>query len=303
MLIRAVIVNFNGYQDTIECLASLKSQIDVKWEPLILDNGSSNDSVSQIKAAHPNVEMLVMDTNLGFSGGNNVAIKHVLDNGCDYVFLVNNDTTMEPDCLRNLLECAKAHPDAAVITPAIYLYSDQTRPWFTGSAMNIAEGIVTNKTDDVRTQNITRPFDTAYANGCAMLVRAEVMRKLGGFDERFFCYWEDTDWSFRAKEQGYRCLVCPTAILYHKVSSTIKKKSNHLAYYMTRNQLLFVSKHAAAKDRRYYLRQQTSGILRRTMRIFYNRAENTSRRGAIACLVGAVDFHRQRFGRCRHSWL
>ncbi len=240
-IVCAILVNYNGDADTIECLSSLKAQTGIDCRPLVVDNASAPGSVERIRAAHPDTEIIGAGRNLGFAGGNNLGIRRALETGCDFLFLVNNDTALEPNCVSLLTQCARQTPRAAVIAPAMYWYSDRTRPWFTGSRVDTAHGEIKHVLTDLRGAGIHAPFEIPWVTGCAMLVPAAAMQQIGGFDARYFCYWEDVDWSFRARAAGYGLTLCPDAVLYHKVSASAKKVRAHALYYETRNALQFFS--------------------------------------------------------------
>jgi len=303
MLVHVIIVNYNGYADTIECLQSLKEQVGSSYRPLVIDNASSNDSVVRIREAHPNVEIVESERNTGFAGGNNLGIELALAQGCDYLFLVNNDTILEPDCLQQLLKCAVARPDAAAVIPAIYHHGDRTKPWFTGSTASIENGLFRHKETDVRTAGIDTPFDVPWGTGCAMLVPAMRMREIGGFDTRYFCYYEDVDWSLRAERAKGACVLCPQAVLYHKVFGSSAKKSMKVHYYAARNRLLCVAKNTSADQSRTLVRRCTSNMLKEVRRMLICPGPGEGKRRAIADILGVTDYYLRRFGPCRYSWL
>lgn len=297
MLIRPLLINYNGDADTIECLHSLRAQNGVECVPLVVDNASRAGSVERIRQAHPDVEVLQSERNRGFCGGNNIGIRHALHSGCDYLFLVNNDTSMEPDCLKLLLECAQAKPDAGVVSPAMWWYSERDKPWFTGSALQLDKGILHNGGVDLRAAKIREPFEIPWTTGCAMLIPAAVMRRIGGFEERFFAYLEDADWSLRARQAGQKCYLCPSANLYHKVSATSGQGSPHKTYYSTRNKLLFFARNAPLRQRPEALARVTGRSLRSI-----RASLGPNRLLARSEWLGLVDFYTRRFGPCRHSW-
>ncbi|HVK06850.1 MAG TPA: glycosyltransferase family 2 protein [Armatimonadaceae bacterium] len=299
--VAVIILNYNGYSDTIECLYSVKAQIGVVVSPLVVDNASSDDSVKNIREAHPDVEILVTGHNLGYAGGNNVGIQHVLRQGCDYVFIINNDTTLEPDCVRGLVHTCEVMPRAGIVTPAIYFYDNPEKPWFTGGVLDLDAGIVGHIQTDWRQQKEAEAVPTSWANGCAMLLPAAVLESLGGFDERFFCYWEDTDLSLRAREAGYECYISTQAVLYHKVGMTISRKSHMLDYYMTRNHLLFVSKHRQGAERRRGLWMPVRQSFQRWKHLLRHCPGEFNPHYEKAVMVGILDYHLRRFGPCRRA--
>lgn len=301
MPIAAITVNYNGAADTLECLESIEAQTGVVCMPLVVDNGSTDDSIDRIRAAYPHVCILANRHNLGFCGGCNVGIRHAIAAGFDAVFLVNNDTAMEPDCLRQLVACSASHAEAAVLTPAIYFYGDRERSWFTGSTLDLVNGRADHYVNDLRGKDCSEAIALPWVSGCAMLIPADALRKVGEFDERFFCYWEDVDWSLRARRLGYSLALCPAAILYHKVATTAMSVGLPLHYYNTRNRILCFANNSEGIERLRrvaLLTRRSLGAARFLLK--QPESEGGGRRAAIAALLGLTDFHLKRFGKCRY---
>lgn len=284
MTVCAITLNWNGADDTKKCLASLAAQAGVSCHSLVVDNGSTDDSRAHLQ----DTEVIATGRNLGFCGGNNLAIAQALEENWDYVFLVNNDTVMEPDCLQKLVQCSEENPNAAVVCPAIFFEAERDRPWFTGGAVDWVTGAVSHVTAvDAQTH-----YETDWASGCAMLIPAVRLRALGGFDERFFCYYEDADWCLRARNAGHPCFICPGARLYHKVGRTSNRQGQKKYYYSTRNHLLFLQQHAPG------------GQFREAVRCSLRRIGREARRqNALAHLLGVLDFRRGCYGPCPYPWL
>ncbi len=300
--VQAILVNYNGDADTIECLHSLKAQTGADCAPLVINNGSRLGSVRRIQDAHPDVEIMETGRNLGFAGGNNVGMARALKANFDFVFLVNNDTALEPECLVRLLRCAQSRPDAAVVSPAMYYYHDREKPWFTGGGWNQDTGAVSHAVADVRGQ--TEPYETPWTTGCAMLITAARLRDVGLFDARFFCYFEDLDWCLRARQKGGACVISPDAVLYHKVWGTSGRDGSQLQhYYSARNYLLFVLKNVGGTHGQQLMRRRTRLVWDNSRRLLRDPQEAHDRKMAIASLLGLLDFGRRRFGRCPYSWL
>ncbi len=300
MKVSAILVNYNGGDDTLECLDSLQAQVGVNCRPLVVDNASRDGSAERIRNCCPDAQVIVNPNNRGFCGGNNVGIRAALEAGCDYLFLVNNDTILEPDCLQNLLQCAQSQPQAAILSPAMYYYADRTRPWFTGSSVHWKLGNVDHTHVDVRAEGIKTPFAIPWTTGCAMLIPSARMRELIGFDERFFCYFEDCDLSFRAQRSGYRCVLCPTAILYHKVGATANRNSLARHYYLRRNKLLVFARNTRGAARYELLARLTKRSLVAARQMRRAPTEGYDARTARSELLGVLDFYRRRFGPCRY---
>lgn len=300
--IGVVLVNYGGEQDTLQCLDSLRAQVGVDLNAIVVDNTPA-DNMSRHSIAYPEMTLLRRGRNLGFAAGTNVGIQHALAADCDSLFLVNNDTVMDSDCLALLLECSLSHPEAAIIAPAIYRESDRNSPWFTGSSLDWATAAAIHETRDVKALGMETPFAIPWATGCAMLIPSRAIRELGGFDERYFCYYEDVDLSLRAADKGYSCLLCPRAVLYHKVGASVVKHGQIQSYYDTRNRFLCFSTHSSDSIREPAMRSLRRLAFKTARRSLLKANWPEERRKAMAVILGAYDFHRRRFGECPYSFV
>ena len=210
-----IILNWNGKKDTFVCLESMRKETYGNKEIVLVDNGSTDDSVEEIRRAFPEVTLLALEKNLGFTGGNNAGIEYAVKKGADYVYLINNDTTVEPDALEKLVEAAEENPEAGLVAPVIHDMDPPCAIWFAGSALSLHHGAAwhDNARQPARTE---KPYEVPWVTGCAMLLRAELLGQLGGFDDRYFLSWEDVDLSLRVRDAGRKVMVAPTARIYHK---------------------------------------------------------------------------------------
>jgi hypothetical protein len=232
-----VIVFFNLAQDTIECVQSVL-QSDLTCEILLVDNGSAEDSYQMVRDAFPGIAILRLPENLGFVGGYNRGIEHALELGATDVFLLNNDTIIEPTTLRLLYQSGW---DVAV--PKI-LFHDQPgvihcagARWrsFPPSVVMIGFGA-----KDGPAYDSPRPLD--YAIGCALLVRRAVFEKVGAFDPDFQNYFEDYDFFYRLRAAGFKSGYVPAARLLHKTSRTTARIPQKRRWFIGRNTVLFYRK-------------------------------------------------------------
>ena len=237
-----IIVNWNGKADTLACLASLRQDSYENKRIIIVDNASRDDSVAAIRTAYPEVDILAQTANLGFTGGNNIAIEYALSSEAQYVYLLNNDTIVEPDALSRLVAAAEANPDFGLLTPVIHYHEPAQAIWFGGSRINLSEGIAVH--DNSHPPHPTDPLiEVPWASGCAMLARGELMQTLGGFDNRFFLNCEDIDLCLRIKNMDLKIGMVPGARIEHKVGRAFAVASGVGVYYHTRNSLLLVRLH------------------------------------------------------------
>jgi GT2 family glycosyltransferase len=237
-----VIVIWNGKDDTLECLASLAGDTYPAKQIIIVDNGSTDGSCDDIRRLHPEVVVVETGKNLGFTGGNNVGVRHAVDHGFDYVFLLNNDTTIEPDMLTQMVAAAEAGPEFGILAPVIHYYDPPRDIWFAGSQLAMEHGAAWH--DNSRQPDRTvAPYEVPWATGCALLIRANLMQEMGGFDDRYYLTWEDVDLSLRVRKTGLKVGVVPAARLYHKGGKSGERMKESQLYYAVRNSLLLVRKH------------------------------------------------------------
>lgn len=292
-----VILNFNGWQNTIECLFSL-SKLDIPKnivvESIVVDNASSDNSVRKIKEEFPKLVMIENQANLGFTGGNNEGIRMALSSGADFVMLLNNDTIVHSDLVKNLLEPLD-HDDVGGVVPKIYFekgyefhknrYKDQERGkviWYAGGKMDWGNLIGKNiGVDEVDHGQFGIRMEVELATGCCFMIRSNVLENVGLFDDRYFLYYEDADFSQRMRRAGYKIIYEPDAKVWHKNAGSSGVGSNLHDYYITRNRLLFGMKYAPIRTR--------VALVRESFKILRSGREWQKK--------GVRDFYLRRFGR------
>jgi GT2 family glycosyltransferase len=252
-----IILNWNGLDDTIACLQSVSNVRYNALEIIVVDNGSSDGSVETIHKIFPEVQIVANASNLGFAEGNNVGIRQALDR-TDYILLLNNDTTVHPDILHHLIPVVEEDPSIAVAGPVICYETEPDTIWCAGLQMGRGRmyGLSLSHTTSVLmycgqpTHTVPEKIYTVDAIvGCAMLMRTSVLQEIGFLASELFMIHEDFDWSLRAQEAGYRCVVIPIANVWHKVSVSINRQDQQRSgnpsaeYYWYRNWLLVMRKH------------------------------------------------------------
>jgi GT2 family glycosyltransferase len=240
-----IILNWNGKNDTIECLESLKSVTYPDYEILLIDNCSSDGSVGILHEKYPALEVIVNKENLGYAEGNNVGIRRAIEKNADYVLLLNNDTVVDPELLNELISAAEQDPKIGFAGPKVYYYDYNGRRDiinFAGGKINLSRGrtyhIGWKKTDVGQYEEIN---EVDYIDGSCILVKKEVIDEIGLLDATFFTYWEEADWCVRGHDAGYKLIYVPKAKIWHKISASSTAKT--YTYYFTKNQFLFMKKH------------------------------------------------------------
>jgi len=294
--ISIIILNWNGYKDTAECLESLKKIKYSNYNIIVVDNGSTDGSAEKIEQNHPDVKLIQNKENLGFSEGNNIGIREALSGGADYVLLLNNDTIVEPDFLDKLVEGAERHPGFSIFGPKILYYSNRKRIWFAGGMLSGRTGrpYMLGK-DQKDGENYSQIKEVDFITGCAMMVKRVVLENVGSLDPDYFADTEDVDLCVRASRKGYRSMYVADPIIYHKVSSTWGGILNPFhVYYQTRNLLLLNRKNRTARS--FYLPSIWFSFGRRVIYFAL-----TGRFGCIPALIlGIYDHIKRNYGKGRN---
>ncbi|MER3512999.1 MAG: glycosyltransferase family 2 protein [Chloroflexota bacterium] len=233
----------NGLELTLACLDSLRQQQYAHAEVLIIDNASQDGTPEAIRAAHPDLGLIRTGDNLGYAGGNNIGIRVALQRGADAVFLVNNDTLLDPECVARLVSVLEADPRIGVIGPMVYTWEEGrvissaggAIDWWHADAINVGMGEVD------RGQYQARPVD--FINGCGLMITRKAIERVGLLDERYFMYWEEADWCVRIRRAGFRVHFDPGAWMRHKAAIRPDRLGPATLYYLTRNRLLFFATH------------------------------------------------------------
>lgn len=233
-----IILNWNGWRDTIECMESVLKIAYPNYRVLIVDNGSTDDSVKMLSEKFPAIEILQTRKNLGYTGGNNRGIEKALADGAEYVFILNNDTVVDRDFLNPLVEVIEKDEQIGIVSGMIYnyalphtiQYAGRYTDFYTGNPYAIGSGMI-----DKGQFKALR--EVQCAAGAAMLVRSDVLREVGMFNENFFMFSEESDLSIRAKEAGYKIVCVSESKIYHKIGASICKNPSQGVFYSLRNRI------------------------------------------------------------------
>lgn len=252
-MIAVIVLNWNRPQDTLECLKSVYDSNYPHYSVYVADNGSTDDSISQISDQFPQARIVANKANLGFAEGNNRAIVQALADGAEYIFLLNNDAVVCADTLSLLHSSMQANPQAAAIGPKIYYFDHPTRIWYAGASFDPKTAHFNH--NDFGIEEAEAPLrstePTGYVCGCAFFARSASIRQIGLMDPRYFLNWEEIDWCARFRKSGYECLYDPTPKVWHKIGSSFPdgKRGPTWLYYYYRNRLLWLEKHIPFSQR------------------------------------------------------
>jgi GT2 family glycosyltransferase len=241
----SVILNTNRRDDTLACLDSIRADGYVPHDIIVLDNASTDGSEEAIHAAFPHVEVVQLTENLGYAGNNNVGISIAIMKRADWVLILNEDVIVAPDAISKMLEIAEQEQEVGIVGPLVYHHSE---PEVIQSAGGVLDTFWLSRHRGENERDIgeyIHPEDVDWVSGCAMLVRREVVEQVGALDERFFYYWEETEWCIRARRSGWRVVFTPQAKIWHKGVQRDYTPSPNITYYWTRNWFLTLAKHRA----------------------------------------------------------
>jgi GT2 family glycosyltransferase len=240
----AVVLGWNGREDTLACLSSLRAATYPDLSVVVVDNASTDGGADAVASRFPEATVIRLDENRGFAGGVNVGVEAALESGADLVLLLNNDTTVDAGFLEPLVDAVEKGVGAAC---AQILEGDGSRIWYAGAAYDPRRGHQGRHTgygQPPRPASVP-PYETDRACGGAMLVPRSALDLVGPLDESLFAYAEDVDWSLRAHEAGLRIVVVPASVVRHRVSaSTGGASSPDSLYYALRNGLVVAERAA-----------------------------------------------------------
>ncbi len=241
-----VILNWNRVADTLECLDSLVRMKYPSFSIVVVDNSSTDGSPEAIERwgrEQLPLTQIRNAENRGFVRGSNQGMRHALSTDTDYVFLLNNDTVVEPDLMKLLVAAAERSGDIGMVGPKVYQHGKgpvldsagtRTITW-------LAQGFLLGHGEEDRGQ-YDHPGEMPYVTGTALLVKRAVLEEVGLMDEDYFCYFDDFDWGVKARKAGFKLLLEPRAVVHHKGSQTAGFNSPFYVHHMVRSRILFARK-------------------------------------------------------------
>ena len=309
-----IILNWNAYQLTLDCFFTIQlmNRTGCNIRVVVVDNASTADYdlkyIDRFNGFHFSLinykkipkskliktELLKNSQNLGYAGGNNAGIRYAMDNGADYILILNNDTNVDSNLLIELLQAAKSHPKGGIFAPKIYFFpggefhkdrytkSDRGNViWAAGGEIDWQNIYGVNRgLDQVDTGQFNNLEQVDMVSGCCILLTKQAIQKLQGFDDRYFLYYEDVDLSIRAKKLGLEIWYVPTAKLWHRNAGSSGVGSNLHDYFISRNRMLIGMQFAPLRTK--------LALIRESVRLLFS--------GRLWQRKGIIDFYLQKFG-------
>lgn len=240
MRVSVIIPTYNSCGILRKCVESILSQTIKLSEVIVVDNGSTNVALVYLKKIFPRIKLLKLENNTGVTGGRNAGIK-IADKRADYLLFFDHDMVADKNMVKELIEVVETDDAIGIATPKIYYWEDKKRIWSAGTGINLWTGQVLFRGGmDVGQYNEVEEVQVAPA---AILVKKKVLDEIGGFDEKYFAVYEDTDYCFRAGKMGFKVIYAPKAVSYHNLSTDPKNEAQRLlerSYWIGRNRILFM---------------------------------------------------------------
>lgn len=293
-----IVLNYNGCKNTVECINSLKkvrSPQGYEVIPVIVDNASHDNSIETFKKDFPDTILIENKVNLGYSGGNNTGISYALSNDASHIIILNNDTVLERSFVLELIEGLRTYK-AQVACPKIYFekgfeyHKDRYQKkdlgkvfWFAGAEMDWGNIIGHHRgVDEVDSGQYDKQVDIEFITGACFIGTREVFGSVGGFNDTYFLYYEDADLSVRIREKGYKIILAPKSVVYHKNAGSTGGSGSALQdYFITRNRLVFGMRYGSVRTR--------IALFRESMRFLMSGRKWQKR--------GVIDFYLHRLGK------
>lgn len=269
MLVDIILVNYNGSDDTIECINSIhKTKYNYDVEIIVVDNCSNEGERKKIREFCENKGCIFIqsEVNGGFAYGNNLGIQKAIDAKADYIMLLNNDTVVQNDFLNPLVNFLQSHNDVAMVSPKI-LYYNHDIICSEGGEINWMLAGQNNNENKKDYKNDVEIY-SSFLSGCCILFRKELIDSVGMLSEDYFMYYEDVDFSYRVCTKGYKMCCVPSSIIYHKIGmSSGGDNSPFTLEWATRGHHIFINKVAKQNGKYYFVKCYV--YIRDVIRIIY----------------------------------
>jgi GT2 family glycosyltransferase len=247
--VAVAVVHWGGKADTLGCVQSVAGSTLPADPLLVIDNGTGMLTAAEITAVAPGAVFIAVPENLGFAGAVNLAIRHALGVGVEFVMLLNNDATLEPDCLGELVRVAASMPRIGAVGAKVLSTADPSRLWMAYGRLTyraaLVEAVGKGEPDGPVFSQI-REVDSVP--GCGMLLTRAALETVGLLDDEFFAYHEDLDWCTAARRRGFRIVFAPAARVVHQGGASLAANNDPVYYLAARNTVLFARKHASVRE-------------------------------------------------------
>lgn len=264
MKVGVIILNFRVKEETLNCLKSVKASSYESLQVFVIDNNSGDNLEKELP---DDVIFIQSNKNLGYTGGNNLGIKRALDLGVDSVFIINPDLILLKDTITNLVDGLNLGAD--IVGPKIY-FPRSKKIWYAGGEFDKLNILGKHRgVDEIDKGQFNETEETDFVTGAAILIKKKVFDTIGLFDERFFLYYEDSDFCFRAKKAGFKIMYIPRALAYHENARSTGLGSPLQDYYITRNRLLFAFKHLPFRTKFALIRETLRNLANPTRRLAF----------------------------------
>ncbi len=296
-----VILHLKNILCLTDCISSLSKIRYTNFDIFVVHNGPKDSFLRDALRPYSQHIKEIIDTgsNAGFAAGNNIGIREALKYQADYILLLNDDTVVAQDFLDTLLEAAETTPGAGILGSKIYYFDEPQKVWFAGARFDYETCMLTTPGSGLLDAGLSsEPLESDYITGCALLIKRQVVERIGLLDERFFLYWEDVDWGLRAKKAGFRNFVMSRSHIWHKISVSMGGMDSPLrAYHKTRGHLSLAKVHTP-----WALSSLHGGFFRDVVWLLVKSKEKTRIARARAYMAAIIDYHRERTDRGPH-WL
>jgi len=250
--VAAVVLHYDRPAGALACVDSLLASTHKPFEVAVVDNGSGSEALALLARGleqRPGVTLVRLTPNRGYTGGMNAAFEHALGTQAEFVWLLADDVRVAPDAMAALVAAVRERPRVGVAGALTYFADDPQRIWYAGGFIRpytLGRALHRGLFEQDHGQ-FTTPDIVDYANGSSLFARREVVAKIGGLDDVYFTYWEDSDWCERAAEAGWQTLFVPAAHVWHHVTPDTGNKLDRLRMYDARNRMLWHARHRRAR--------------------------------------------------------
>jgi GT2 family glycosyltransferase len=245
-----VILNYNSYEDTIECVKHCKNITYKNYDIIVVDNNSTDDSFNILSDKLNDIIILKSEINKGYAYGNNLAIKAALEKKAEYICILNSDVIVEEDFLEPLVNALQNDEKLGIVGPCVCQYDFKDRIQAIGSSLNICLGLARSNYKGELYSNIKKgSISVDYVGGACLLFKSEILDKTGLIPENYFLFFEETEFCYKAKKKGYDCKCIVSSRVYHKGSATISRYKGLGYYLLHKNRIVFIRRNGNVLQR------------------------------------------------------